>query len=153
MHLPELVYEATYHVMLKPLVDFGAGPSGHRLFAEAIGGAITGRRLTGTLGSGGGDWLCLGPDGFARIDVRLQIQTDDGASIYLQYPGLLSANDAVAAAIRDGTQTDFPDQYLRVSPCFETADPRYAWLTQSLFLAAGHFIAGFGIEYDVFRVL
>ena len=35
----------------------------------------------------------IGPDGYGRIDVRLQIVTDDGAVLYVTYTGLLEMNE------------------------------------------------------------
>jgi len=58
----------------------------------------------------------VGPDGFGRIDVRAQIETEDGAIVYLQYQGLLHMNEKVQAAINNGTGTEFNDQYFRSHP-------------------------------------
>jgi hypothetical protein len=38
-------------------------------------------------------------------------------------------------ALADGTATACTDQYMRMVAEFDTGDPRYAWLTQHLFLA------------------
>ncbi|QDW37787.1 DUF3237 domain-containing protein [Bradyrhizobium sp. KBS0727] len=72
--------------------------------------------------------MLVGTDGFARLDVRAQLLTDDGASIYLNYPGLLEFNENVGQALATGGSTDFGDHYLRTTPRFETGDGRYAWL-------------------------
>jgi len=48
--------------------------------------------LAGDLIGGGGDWLLIGRDGLARVDVRLQLPTDDGAAIYITYFGVLELN-------------------------------------------------------------
>ena len=149
---PELVYEFSYTAQLKPPVNFGAGPLGMRMFVEATEGRVEGRRLSGTLGSGGGDWLIAGGDGVGRLDVRTQITTDDGACIYAQYFGMLELNDAVMGAVTAGAATEFEDQYFRTAPRFETGDERYLWLTQSVFVGVGHFLPGGVVEYDVYRV-
>ncbi len=151
MPKPELVHECTYSARLKPAVDFGAGPTGHRLYAEVTGGTVSGARISGRLTSGGGDWVVSGADGFGRIDVRAQVTTDDGANIFAQYYGLLEMNEAAMTAVLTGTGTDYADQYFRVTPRFETGDERYQWLTQSVFLATGHMIPG-GVEYELYRV-
>jgi hypothetical protein len=51
--------------------------------------------------TGGGDWLLAGEDGFARLDVRTQFLTDDGAVIYSYYGGLLQMTPKVQAALTD----------------------------------------------------
>lgn len=48
--------------------------------------------MAGDLIGGGDDWLLIGPDGLARVDVRLQLPTDDGAAIYITYFGVLELN-------------------------------------------------------------
>ena len=61
-------------------------------------------------------------------------------------------NGAIQTALADATATSFEDQYFRVTPRFETGDPRYSWLNQSIFVAEGHVLEGFGVEYRVYRV-
>ncbi|MGO9431725.1 DUF3237 domain-containing protein [Rhodoblastus sp.] len=48
--------------------------------------------------------------------------------------------------------TDYGDQYFRTTPRFETGDPRYAWLNQSVFVAEGRIGPG-KVEYKVYRVV
>jgi hypothetical protein len=143
----ELIHEFDVAGSLKPPVVFGS-----RMFLEIAEGKVTGERLNGTLLSGGGDWIVLGADGWGQVDVRGQIETDDGAYVYTQYTGLLELNDKVLNATTSGTGTDWNDQYFRTTPRFETGDERYRWVTTSLFLAEGHLLAGGGVEYHVFRV-
>ncbi len=146
-----LEHEFTYVANLKPAVEIGAGPFGARSFFEVIGGAIEGKRLKGKVLSGGGDWLLMALDGFARLDVRAQFLTDDGASLYVQYNGMLEMNQRVTDALAKGVSTDYGDQYFRTTPRFETGDPRYAWLNQSVFVAEGRIGPG-RVEYKVYRV-
>ncbi len=148
----ELTHELTLRATLDtpPLVP-GPGPDGNRLVASVRDGSVSGPRIRGTLQGAGADWAVVRPDGFARLDVRVQIVTDDGAAIYVQYGGLLEQNDAVRQAMTQGGETGFDDQYFRSSPTFETGDERYAWLTRSLFVGRGRIVPG-GVEYEVFRV-
>lgn len=149
---PGFVYEATYTAQLKPPLDFGAGPFGQRMFVEATHGDIEGPRIKGKLVSGGGDWITVGTDGFGRLDVRTQIITDDGANIYAQYHGPLELTDATMSAITTHSPSEFEDHYFRTTPRFETGDERYLWMTQSVFVGLGHFLPGFVVEYDLYRV-
>ena len=150
--VPGLVHEFDYTAHLKPPVDFGAGPSGHRQFFEATGGRATGERVNGELLTGGGDWIHVGTDGVGRLDVRAQFRTDDGASILAQYQGVLHLNEAVQHAMATGGATDWDDQHFRATPRFETGDERYLWMTQSTFVSVGRIIEGLGVAYRVFRV-
>ena len=147
-----LVYEATFRVRLKAPLDMGAGPYGPRMFFEAIDGEVEGERLRGRVLPGAGDWILVGADGYGRIDVRLNVQTHDGAHISLSYFGVLEMTPAVQNAIATGGGTSFEDQYWRTNPRFETGDPRYAWLNQTLFVGVGHALPDLTPEYRVYRV-
>ncbi|BBY79902.1 DUF3237 domain-containing protein [Mycolicibacterium pulveris] len=149
----ELKHEFSMWASLKPPIDFGAGPLGQRIFAEVIEGEATGDRFNAQAVGGGGDWLLIAPDGYGRIDVRLQFATDDGAHVYMQYLGLLEMNETVAQALASGRATAFEDQYFRTTPRVETGDPRYTWMAHSVFVARGKLREGFGVEYEVFRAV
>ncbi len=119
----------------------GAGPLGVRVVGGVTTGTVRGTRLNGTIVGPGADWMLIGPDGFGRVDVRLQIETDDGAVIYVRYEGLIELNAASSAALMDpAAETAWDDQYFRTAPRFETGDERYAWLNQTAFVGArpGH---------------
>jgi len=149
---PTLVHEATMRVVVEPAEVVGRGPFGTRLVAAATGGTVVGPRLTGTIAGPGADWVLAGEDGFGRVDVRLQIRTDDGALVYAIYDGLLELNVAVLGALADpGAETAWDDQYFRIAPRFETGADRYAWLQRSLFVGRGR-IAAHGVEYELYRV-
>src|SRR5439155_410211 len=150
----DLELEFSYRAEVKMPVTVGAGPYGTRLFFEVVGGSFEGKRLNGKVLSGGGDWLLAGADGFARLDVRAQFLTDDGAAIYSSYGGLLQMTPKVQAAFADpNASTDFADQYFRTTPRFETGDPRYAWLNQCMFVSEGRILPGRTVEYKCYRVL
>ncbi len=146
----DLIEEFTCSAILKPPLEIGAGPIGTRMYFEVSGGAISGDRLNGTI-LGGGEWALIGPDGFIRVDVRLQGETDDGAKLYIQYTGLLEFNEKVQGALANGMGTDFEDQYFYTNPRIETGDARYAWLNTTFFIGEGHLVPGNGVEYRVWR--
>lgn len=145
-----LVHECTMKAMLKPPLPVGPGPIGMRMYYEVASGDVVGERLRGTV-RGGGEWALIGPDGFLRIDVRVQVETHDGAFLYVQYVGLLEVNAAVQNALATGAGTAYGDQYFFTNPRFETGDPRYAWLNTTFFVGEGHVLAGGGVEYRVWR--
>src|SRR6266446_1750197 len=105
-----LELEFSYRAEVKLPVTVGNGPYRTRLFFEVMGGSFDGKRLKGKVLSGGGDWLLAGDDGFARLDVRAQFLTDDGAAIYSSYGALLQMTRKVQAAFADpNASTDFAD--------------------------------------------
>ena len=94
----ELAHEFTFTAELNEAVPVGPGPFGTRRIREVLGGEVTGERIHGRVGTGGADWVLVGPDGWGRLDVRLTIHTDDDAHIYVQYFGVIEYNDAAHAA-------------------------------------------------------
>ena len=66
----------------------GATPNGNRRVGLVAGGTFAGGRLRGTVLPGGADWIIARPDGCTTLDVRLVLQTEDGAAIGMIYRGL-----------------------------------------------------------------
>jgi hypothetical protein len=148
----DLAYEFTYTAELAPKVAVGPGPFGTRNIREVLRGEVTGERIRGRVGSGGGDWVLVGPDGFGRLDVRFTIHTHDGASIYVQYFGVIEYTPAARAANAGERSSDYHEHYFRTAPRLETGDPRYEWVNRTLFLAEGRLHPGPVVEYRVYRV-
>jgi hypothetical protein len=148
----KLEHLVSYRADLKPPVDVGNGPFGVRRIFDVIGGRAEGPRLRGRLVASGGDWLLVDAEGVGRLDVRGTLETDDGASIFIHYHGVLELNEAVLAALEKGESTDFGDSYFMTQPRFETGDPRYAWLNRVVAVAEGRVLPG-AVEYRVYEVL
>lgn len=147
----ELELEFTFEADVTPPQMVGPGPYGTRGVVTVTGGWAKGDRITGTFVGAGGDWLLIGADGFARLDVRGQIETDDGAVLFITYPGLLEMNEKVLTAMGGVGQTDFDDAYFRTTPRLESGDPRYAWVNQTIFVGRGRIGPG-TVLYEVYRV-
>ena len=79
----KLVEEFALRAQLKQPVPVGAGPIGTRMYYGVSSGEISGDRISGTIVSGG-EWALICPDGFLRADVRIQVETNDGAFLYIQ---------------------------------------------------------------------
>jgi hypothetical protein len=146
----ELVLECVFHADLSAPLDTGHGPAGSRLVIPVTGGWVKGARLNGTVVGPGGDWALLGGDGFARLDVRGQVETDDGAVIYVSYGGLLELNEAAMGGLAGGS-TAYDDHYFRITPRFETGDDRYRWLNTALFVGRGRLVPD-AVEYEIHRL-
>jgi hypothetical protein len=146
-----LVQEFTLNASLFDPLPVGAGPIGTRMyFGAKEGGRIEGERINATI-LGGGEWALMGPDGFIRVDVRLQAETDDGAFLYVQYVGLLEMNEPVQNALGNRVGTTFEETYFYTNPRIETGDERYAWLNTTFFIGQGHVLPDLGVEYRVWR--
>jgi hypothetical protein len=133
--------------------DLGETPSGLRKIATVAGGSFAGERLRGTVkASPGGDWLLLRSDGVLCLDVRLTLQTDDGALIYMCYRGLRHGPKDVIERLNQGEAVDPALYYFRSVPVFETSSSRYSWLNRAIFVATGRREAS-GPTYEVHEVL
>ncbi len=111
------------------------GPSGTRVIVEASGGTFEGPKMKGIIKPPGGDWVVVRPDGVMQLDVRILLETDDGAAILMQYKGIGV----------DGGEN------IRTAPLFETGDERYAWLNSVQAVAHGSVGEG-NVTYNVFAL-
>lgn len=145
-----LVQECTLAATLDPPVPIGAGPLGTRMYYGIASGEVVGERLRGRV-LGGGEWALIGPDGWLRVDVRAQLETHDGAFIYVHYVGLLELNEAAQRAIATGGGTEWGEHHFHTNPRMETGDPRYAWVNTTFFIGEGRLRPGPGVEYRIWR--
>ena len=152
----QLLHEFTYHATVSAPHDVGVGPLGHRHYYDVKSGSIEGPRLKGKLLGSGGDWMLVGSDGFLRMDVRMQIETDDGAILCVHYFGPAETNPTTARAFAQSTPTEFADQSNRTHWLLETGDTRYQWVNQTVFVGEGRMCpAGpgvMGFEHRVYRL-
>ena len=114
-------------------------------------GAFEGERLSGKVLPGGADWVRFRADGTMMIDVRLTLQTNDGALIYLSYEGrFIGAADAMAQPAQGETLQ--PGSYSLVTVAkFECGDERYAWLNDVIAVGAGE-QSGFNPVYTIYEI-
>lgn len=111
------------------------GPNGTRVVVDASSGTFEGPKLKGTVKAPGGDWVTVRPDGVLQLDVRVLLETDDGAIILMQYKGI---------GVDGGSN-------IRTAPLFETGDERYAWLNSVQ--AVAHGSTGDGdVTYQVYAL-
>jgi hypothetical protein len=123
--------------------DLGTTPAGRRLMVTIREVVCEGARLRARLKEGvsAGDWMIVGPDGTALLDIRLTLETDDGALIYVEYQGR-----------RDFTQVyEGIDAPVYIAPRFETGDERYSWLNKIQAIGKG-LVDGDSRIYEVYEV-
>jgi hypothetical protein len=101
--------------------EVGETPQGKLSIFPVIGGSFEGERLRGTVLAGGGDWVTARTDGTFELDLRVTLETDDGALIHMTFSGV----------------RDDGNHYLRTLPRFETAAPKYAFLNRLLAVGVG----------------
>jgi hypothetical protein len=125
---------------------------GTRMTFIAKGGRLHGPRLRGELLPGGGDWATLGSDGVNRLDIRGTIRTDDGVLIHYEGRGVVNIPADGRKRLASGARLSFDESYVRTTPRFETADPRYAWLN-GLVIVGYNELSHDHIDYRMYQVL
>jgi len=101
--------------------DVGSTPQGTLTIFPVVGGSFEGDRLRGKVLAGGGDWVTAHSDGAVTLDLRVTLETDDEALIYMTFTG-----------VRDDV-----NGYFRTVPRFETAVPKYAFLNRLVAVGIG----------------
>jgi Protein of unknown function (DUF3237) len=114
----------TLHLTTAATQDVGAGPHGTRVTFPITGGSFEGARLRGKVLPGGDDWTVKRSDGVIELDLRITLETDDGALIHMTFTG-----------IRDDGAPGAP--YFHTLPRFETADAKYSFLNRLLAVGTG----------------
>lgn len=111
-----LIPLATATLELETPVYIPNTPRGTRVIVDVLASHWEGERLNAKLkGRAAADWALIGADGTLSIDVRLTLETDDGAIIFVSYEGRAQMTQTGATP-------------LIATPRFETGDERYKWL-------------------------
>jgi hypothetical protein len=143
----------TITMKLPPILELGVTPAGNRRVFTVSGGQFLGDQLRGeVLPQAGSDLLLVRAGGSYQQDVRLILRTDDGALILMTYRGVRHASPEVSARIARGERVAPSDYYLRTTPFFETASPKYAWLNKIVSVGIGERQPD-GVSYEVFEIL
>ena len=107
---------------------------GRRLVGEIIRSRWAGPRLAASQVGSGSDWLTYCADSMAVVDVRLQLVTDDGASLLVRYSG----------------RSDITAGHIVTSVQFETGAPAYRWLNRIMAVGFGRHERGSNqVVYDI----
>jgi hypothetical protein len=114
-------------------------PAGTRVIVEVKELRVEGERLRGTMkGRAAADWLTIGPDATGTVDVRMTIETHDGALVFMQYQGRRDFSQGMDAPVY-------------TAPRFDTGDDRYAWINKVQAVAKGT-VEGTTLTYEVYEL-
>ena len=127
----------TLQVFLTPPQKVGAVPHGTRVIAPIANGTFEGPRLRGKVLPGGADWTLLRADGVLELDLRITLETDDGALISMSSFGYRHGPPEVLAALARGEPVDPSKYYFRTIPRFETSAPQYLFLNRLIAISSG----------------
>jgi hypothetical protein len=115
-------------------------PAGMRIIFEITDYHFEGERLRAhQKGAAAADWLVIGPDGTATLDVRTTLETHDGAIVLLRYTGRVDASRGLGGAP------------IYAAPQFDTGDERYAWLNRIQAIGKGT-LSGSSLAYEMYEV-
>src|SRR5438034_1976072 len=89
----------TLQVFVAPPQKLGAVPHGTRVIAPITSGTFEGPRLRGRVLPGGGDWTLLRSDAVLELDLRITLETGDGALMSMTSFGLRHGPPDVRAAL------------------------------------------------------
>lgn len=137
---------------IEPPQPVGTTPAGKRYIAYVCGGTFEGPRLKGRVLPGGGDWVLVRSDRVFQLDVRITLETDDGALIYTTYRGARHGSGDVMRRIAAGEPVRADEYYFRTTPYFETGAENYAWLNGIVAVGIGEDRPG-GVTYQVHQIL
>ncbi len=87
---------------VRPLQIVGDTPGVFRRIGVVPGGSFSGARLSGEVLEGGSDWQSVRSDGSTTLDVRLVLETHDGALIGMTYGGVRHGPADVIARLEKG---------------------------------------------------
>ena len=152
--MPELrtAHLMTLRLTVTGMQPIGATPNGNRRVGLVAGGRFEGPKLKGTVLPGGADWIIGRPDGSTTLDVRIVLETDDGAAIGMTYRGMRHGPAAVMERVNKGEFVDPAEYYFRTAVAFETAAPKYDWLNRIIAVGTGSRPPE-GPVYEIFEVL
>ena len=120
-----------------------------RLIYQVRGGTFDGARLRGRALPTTGDWVSVIGDKIS-IDVRLMLETDDGARILVSYEGIEPLSPDSPLVVTGGERPPEGDYYFEVEPVLQTSSAKYGWLNDLKAVGVGARLAD-GIVYDIYE--
>ncbi len=152
MYPYELERVCSYCAELNPEFEvIGPTHEGLRVNVYVTGGQVSGEKINGKFRPVGADWLLVGTDGVARLDVRATIETNDGALIYLSY-------NAIADLGEDGYQRFLegkpPTKFaIHGAPNMTCGHPDYQWLSRVQLINIGEAdLTKPSASYDIYAI-
>ncbi|MEQ1699239.1 MAG: DUF3237 domain-containing protein [Ilumatobacteraceae bacterium] len=129
----ELIPLCTATVSLAPTITV----SSTLVIGEVTGARFEGERLSGTMkGNAAADWLKISPEGYGTLDVKITLETTDGAIVHATYSGRLQFDTLTVYA----------------TPQFHTGDERYSWLNRIQAVAKGTFQPDGTLVYEMYEL-
>ncbi len=135
LYEPELEFIADLEAYVTTDSPIGPAAWGTRLICPVVRGTVEGPKIKGVARPFGADWSLLRADGCIELDVRLVLETDDGALIHVEYRGVIDLTLEQLDRLRSGRAVG--GMKIHTAPRFETAHPDYAWLNRIQAIGCG----------------
>lgn len=121
---------------LHSLEAIGMVPEGMQMNFYIRGGRFEGPGIRGKVRPVGGDWFVIRNDGVGQLDVRITLETDDDALIYVHFPGLINFPKEARQSMSEGKG---PLGQFRIfsHPTFRTSSEKYARLNTIFAIGVG----------------
>ncbi len=133
--------------------DLGATPYGDKKIVQVTGGQFSGQKISGNVRpESAADWVLIRPDLSIKLDVRLTLETNDNAMIFMRYEGIRHSSPEIAHKLAKNDSVDPQLYYWRASPFFETSSKQYLWLNNIVAVALGQKKES-KVFYEVFEIL
>ncbi len=137
----------------QPPEVIGATPVGFRINGFISRGEVSGPRIRGIVRTiGCGDWATVRSDDVLDLDVRLTIESHDGALIYVTYTGIGSLGEGGTEKMLNG-KLSAPIVF-RIESRMLTAHPQYLGVNRTQFMGIGeaHIGSPTRIKYEFYAV-
>jgi len=133
---PPLTHVLHLEVEVGPPVEVGPTPAGVRRVVPITGGTVSGL-FTGRVLPGGADFQLIRTATETVADATYVLESDRGERVYVQNLALRTGSAEDIERLRQDLPVDPARIYFRSTPRFETAAPRLAELTTSVFVGSG----------------
>jgi hypothetical protein len=107
--------------------------------------------LRGEFLPGGGDWITVGSDRVARLDVRATIRTHDDELVFVTVTGRATLSDDAIARLLAGQTIGWNEMHARSAPLFETGAADYSWLNSTVAIAVNELSLNH-VHYRIYSV-
>lgn len=148
---PQLEWIGTFDAQLGEPITVGETAHGTRMIVEVVGGTLVGPNLRATLLPPSADWLLVRRDDVGELDVRVTLQTEDGALLYMTYRGYLTRVFELLPRWAAGEAIPRDEHYFVATPYFETGAEQYDWLQQMVTVGIGSLVSG-GVSYEIYAI-
>jgi hypothetical protein len=144
MQTLEIHHFATLTIRTDPdgLYVLGTTSAGKRIIQELLEVDLVGPRVRGRMiGNIGADWLAVADDGEVTLDIRLLIETDDGARVFVHLDGRANWAEKLGQGPIFSTVR------------FESGDERYAFVNTLRLVSKGEVGAGGNVAHEIFELV